>query len=301
MKTAGTDLTLLRVFDAVVRHGGFAAAQAELNISPSTISNHIRALEDRLGVKLCRRGREGFDLTEQGAVVIEAARRLFQALDDFALEVGDLGQRLVGQLKIGVVDYIATDPKMQLSAAIARFKSQPNSVTFDITEDTPQALQQKVRSGERHFGIGSFPHKAPGLHYEPLYVETHSLYCSDSHPLFAAPPEKLTLRAVLDQPIVSRGYWREEFVRNLGFENIGAVVYQIEPQLILVLSGQYLGFLPDHSAQRWVEAGKLRAISPNSIRYRCSFDLVTRRGEKPSRLTSTFLRLFREVQGIAAR
>ena len=38
MQLAGTDLRVLRVFDAVVRHGGFAAAQAELNVSQPTIS-----------------------------------------------------------------------------------------------------------------------------------------------------------------------------------------------------------------------------------------------------------------------
>lgn len=290
---------MLRVFDAVARHGGFAAAQAELNISPSTISNHIRALEDRLGVSLCRRGREGFELTEQGALVIAAARRLFQSLDDFALDVGELSQQLVGQLKIGLVDSIVTDPNMRLSQAIARFKAQPNAVSVEITEDPPQVLQQKVRSGDRHLGIGSFPHKAPGLRYEPLYVETHSLYCSDCHPLFDAPQEQLLLRTVQGQEIVSRGYWREEFVRNLGFENIGALVYQIEPQLILILSGQYLGFLPDHYAQRWVETGRLRAISPQSITYRCTFDLVTRRDRAPSRIIDSLLRVLREVHNVA--
>lgn len=299
MKTAGTDLTVLRVFDAVARHGGFAAAQAELNITPSTISNHIRALEDRLGVSLCRRGREGFELTEQGTLVIEAARRLFRSLDDFALDVGDLNQQLVGQLKIGLVDSIVTDPNMQLPQAIARFKSQPNTVTIEITEDPPQILQQKVRSGDRHLGIGSFPNKTPGLRYEPLYAETHSLYCADTHPLFTAARESLNLRAVQHQPIVSRGYWREEFVRNLGFENIGALVYQIEPQLILILSGQYLGFLPDHTAQPWVKSGRLRAIAPQSITYRCTFDLITRRDQAPSRMLNNFLQHLREAHNVA--
>lgn len=301
MKTAGTDLTALRVFDAVVRHGGFMAAQAELNISPSTISIHIRALEDRLGVKLCRRGREGFELTEQGNLVIVATRRLLRSLDDFALDMGGLSQQLVGQLKIGVVDSIVTDPQMRLSDAIARFKAQPNAVLIEITEDPPQVLQQKIRSGDRHLGIGSFPHKAPGLRYEPLYGETHSLYCADSHPLFDAAPQALTLAAVQDHQIVSRGYWREEFVRNLGFENIGALVYQIEPQLILILSGQYLGFLPDHTARPWVQAGRLRAIAPETITYRCTFDLVTRRDQEPVRLIESFLQVLRAAHGLAAR
>ncbi len=57
MKLEGTDICILRVFDTVVRNGGFAATQAELNLSQPTISNHIAAVEQRLGVRLCQRGR----------------------------------------------------------------------------------------------------------------------------------------------------------------------------------------------------------------------------------------------------
>ena len=296
MKTAGTDLTLLRVFDAVVRHGGFAAAQSELNIAPSTISNHIRALEDRLGVKLCQRGREGFDLTEQGSVVVAAARRLFRSLDEFATEVGDLGHLMIGALKIGILDSMASDPNLRLSQAIARFKSTPNSVSIDIREDPPDILMQKVHSGEHHLGIGAFSNKIPGLNYEPLYSETNFLYCADTHPLFDAPQDYLTLQNMRKELVASRAYWRDEFVRNLGFENIGAKVDQIDPQLILILSGQYIGFLPDHVAQPWVSAGRLRALSPSVIRYQCGFHLVTLRDRKPSRAVDEFLIAFRAVQ-----
>ena len=61
-----SDLRLLRVFRAVVACGGFAAAELELNINRSTISRHIKDLETRLGVTLCRRGRGGFALTPEG-------------------------------------------------------------------------------------------------------------------------------------------------------------------------------------------------------------------------------------------
>ncbi len=66
MKFTGSDIRLLRVFEAVVKNGGFTAAQGELNISQSTISNHITALEQRLGVTLHQRGRGGFWLTDKG-------------------------------------------------------------------------------------------------------------------------------------------------------------------------------------------------------------------------------------------
>ena len=57
------DLRLLRVFRSVVECGGMAAAELELNIATSTISRHIKDLETRLGLTLCRRGRGGFALT----------------------------------------------------------------------------------------------------------------------------------------------------------------------------------------------------------------------------------------------
>ena len=53
------DVRLLKIFVTTVEAGGFAAAQGELNLSLSTISSHIAALEG-LNQTLCRRGRAGF-------------------------------------------------------------------------------------------------------------------------------------------------------------------------------------------------------------------------------------------------
>ncbi len=50
MPLDGSDIRLLRLFMTIVEAGGFAAAQGELNLSLSTISAHVTALETRLGV-----------------------------------------------------------------------------------------------------------------------------------------------------------------------------------------------------------------------------------------------------------
>ena len=68
-RTDNADLRLLRIFMTVADARGFSAAQTLLNISAPTVSNHISALETRLGVKLCQRGRAGFRLTQEGEVV----------------------------------------------------------------------------------------------------------------------------------------------------------------------------------------------------------------------------------------
>ena len=71
------DLRLLRVFAEIVRCNGFSAAQASLGMTQATISAHMRHLEDRLGVRLCERGRSGFYLTNEGKQIHSAVLDLF--------------------------------------------------------------------------------------------------------------------------------------------------------------------------------------------------------------------------------
>ncbi|RUW22501.1 LysR family transcriptional regulator, partial [Mesorhizobium sp. M1A.F.Ca.IN.020.06.1.1] len=77
------DIRLLKIFTSIVEAGGLAPAQDELNISLSTISGHLTALEARLRLTLAQRGRAGFRLTPKGQSVYEEARRLFGAIDSF--------------------------------------------------------------------------------------------------------------------------------------------------------------------------------------------------------------------------
>ncbi|RXJ74831.1 LysR family transcriptional regulator [Veronia nyctiphanis] len=296
MKLAGTDLRLLKVFDAVVRHHGFAAAQAELNVSQSTISNHISVLEERLGATLCQRGRGGFSLTEKGKIVFAATERLFGAMAEFDVDVTAIKGKLVGELKIGVVDCLVSDPENTLSAAISRFKTRPNDVLMTVKQLSPQELQEHVLAGEFDIGIGSFPHKIDGLSYEPLYQEQHGLFCGSTHPLFDLSDESVSLDELQHQEFVGRHYWRDSLHHSFGFNRITASVYQIEPQLMLILSGKYIGFLPLHYASSWVDAGHLRQLFGRRIGYSCSFDLIIKKGFQKTSLVETFLEDMRASQ-----
>jgi len=61
------DIRLLRIFRSVVECGGFSAAETVLGIGRSAISQQMSDLEQRVGLRLCQRGRAGFSLTEEGA------------------------------------------------------------------------------------------------------------------------------------------------------------------------------------------------------------------------------------------
>lgn len=73
-------LNALRAFEAAARLGGFAAAAAELGVSPGAVTAHVKALEDRLGAALFRRGAKGVELTALGLRVLPAFTGAFDAL-----------------------------------------------------------------------------------------------------------------------------------------------------------------------------------------------------------------------------
>ncbi len=288
MQLSGSDIHLLRIFDAVARNGGFSAAQAELNLSQPTISNHITALEQRLGVQLCQRGRRGFLLTEKGRMVHETAQSLLRDLEDYSARLSNLKGTLVGKLRVGTVDSTVTDPQMKLPQAFAAFSHRASQVEFELSQDNPQELQRKVLEGEIHVGIGSFENRLYGLEYRDLYTEYHHLYCGRGHPLFARSDEDLTLEEVGSYPLVRRGYWSRRLQRLMNAPESGHTSYEIEPQLMLILSDRFLGLLPDHYAAAYVRDGRLRRVLPGETEYTCTFQVITKTGRK-TRVIAAFL------------
>ncbi len=77
------DLQLLRLFVSVVECGGFSAAQGELGLSQSSISQQMAKLETRLGYRLCSRGKVGFKITPKGEQLLIATRALFESIEAF--------------------------------------------------------------------------------------------------------------------------------------------------------------------------------------------------------------------------
>jgi|AntRauMFilla1563_2_1112583.scaffolds.fasta_scaffold07228_2 DNA-binding transcriptional LysR family regulator len=295
MQILGSDLRLLRVFDAVVRHKGFAAAQAALNIRQSTISNHMQALESRLGVTLCTRGRGGFALTEEGRVAHDATVRVLMAMDGFVGETETLHGRLVGRLRVGIADSVVTDPDFRIPEAIARIEGRYPGVRLEFRHGSPQTLQSGLLDGDLHVAVGSFPHKVRGLAYRHLYNELNTLYCGRGHAVFDQPQASITADNIAKHKAAGRTYWRPDHHNNRIFLRTTAVAEGVEQQLMLILSGAYLGYIPDHAAEPWIGEGALRQVRPDLFSYSCPFDVATKPPASRSALADAFIEDLFEV------
>jgi DNA-binding transcriptional LysR family regulator len=270
------DLRLLRVFVAVAEAHGVSAAQETLLMNQSTISTHLATLETRLGFRLCQRGRSGFMLTPKGERMLIACRTLFNAARDFTRVSQSLNGLLTGDLQIGLVDNLVSLPGNPFSHAIKQFQRRHQDVQLQCRICAPGELEQGLLNQQLDLGIGYFGQQLDELRYQPWIAETQAVYCSSDHPLFTL--EQPGREQIENARWVKRGYLLAQQLCPLAPLNLGAVAHHMEGVAHLVLSGEYLGYLPTHYAARWVEQGVLKQLGGQALSYQAALSLVSRPG-----------------------
>lgn len=272
------DLRLLKIFRSVVEHGGFAGAQTEMNVTMSVISGAMTVLEERLGCRLCDRGRGGFRLTEDGTRVYEALRRLSAAIDQFQREARQGEGATGGLLRIGLVDAVATVKPTALIAAFGELPRRMPGVTLTLKIDTPQNLIHALN--EDIFDVVIVPVFRRLLGLQVTVIEDDNLqiiHCGVNHPFFKRSDREISFDMIESQPFVARTHmqgWTPP--RGLQFTE-RAWTSDIEAIAALVLSGEYLGYLPEVYALPWVERGLMRPMKKAQLSYRSRVCAVTRK------------------------
>lgn len=291
-QVSDVDLRLLRVFKAVADCGGMAAAELELDVAMSTISRHVKDLETRLGLVLCRRGRSGFALTPEGEQLYAAAERLLSATESFRSNLHDIHHRLGGELHYAVFEKTASNPECRIAEAVARFRERAPGVRLHMHVGTIAMIERGVIDGEFLLGVIPEHRRSDRLAYDELFGETMLLYAGCGHPWFATPDARLGWADLRSQPLAALSFHSPNLmIAHANRLEREASASDQEAVATLVLSGCYVGFLPEHYAQSFVQAGRMRAVAARTLRYRCGFLCAQRRAPAPLRVAQ----LFREV------
>ena len=289
-RIANADLRLLRVFRAVADCGGLAAAELELGISVSTISRHMKDLEHRLGLVLCRRGRAGFSLSAEGKRVYEAAIRLLTESEVFRTTLRDIHHAVGDQLHLALFEKTASNPRAHIDEALRSFARQVPGVALTLSGGNIADIERGIIDGRFHIGLIPEYRRSETLEYRELFRETMLLYAGHGHPWFTGPAARRNWNELRGQELAGLDYQSPnmQLATSRGLRRAASVSDQ-EGVAHLVLSGLYLGFLPDHYAAPFVEAGRMRAINPSLLRYECRFSAIWRRLPPPLRLTKAFV------------
>lgn len=283
------DLRLLRVFKAVADCGGMAAAELELNVAVSTISRHVKDLEQRLGLVLCRRGRAGFALTPEGERVLAATDALLRATESFRSSVHDIHRHLGGELHLALFEKTASNPASRIAPALGRFRALAPTVTLHLHVGTIGMIERGVIDGQYHLGVIPEHRRSESLAYDPLFDEPMRLYAAPGHPWFGGSDARRDWNALRAQPLAGLAYHSPnlELAHARRLER-AAVASDQEGVALLVLSGAFVGFLPVHYAEPFVQQRRMRAVSPQTLEYDCRFVAIRRRAPVPPRVAQAF-------------
>jgi DNA-binding transcriptional LysR family regulator len=288
-RISDNDLRLMRTFATVVKHGGFVAAESELQIGLPSISRYIKDLEIRLGVRLCDRGRRGFTLTAEGKLVHDACQKLFDDLGLFESRVRDIHANPAGAIRIGMVDALVTDPAFRMTEVFDSYKRAYPNVYFNISTKTSNFIEQEVMDGELDIGIVFERRRMEQLNYHFLYEEVSYLYCTEDHPVWMKSKGHVTADDIASYDFV--GYPFEHEMEKLGVSGLlkrTATVTHMEALIMMIGSGRYLGFLTDHYVASHPDAKRFHKISPDTFGYASNISIITRHG-KLSPLISAFV------------
>ncbi|CAL9629211.1 LysR family transcriptional regulator ArgP [Streptomyces pilosus] len=261
-----TDLPLdqVRTLLAVVDEGTFDAAAAALHVTPSAVSQRVKALEQRTGRVLLLRTKP-VRPTESGEVLVRLARQVGRLERDAYAELGLSGAGGPTRVSVAVnADSLAT----WFLGALTRLPAAAG-LCFELRREDEGHTAALLREGTVMAAVTSSPDPVPGCSVRHL---GRMRYLPVAGPRFAAEHLAGPLREVLPEaPVVvfdRRDEFQDGFVRRLTRGRAGASerrhhVPTSEGFVEAVAAGLGWGMVPEPQADPLLRAGRLTVFAPD--------------------------------------
>jgi len=176
-----SNLRQLEYLVAVADHGTFGAAAEALRISQPALSTQVAEVEQRLGLWVFERGRQGASATPEGEAVVTAARRVLEEVAALVRIARERAGDLAGPLALGVIPTIA--PYLLPSVVRETMRRYP-SVQLQLREERTADLLVSLRAGTIDLALlaAPVPGDVTGLEIVDLARDPFVLALPDGHP-----------------------------------------------------------------------------------------------------------------------
>src|SRR5262244_1508666 len=144
------DLRRLEVFAKVAELGSFSRAAEALFLTQPTVSEHVRALEDEVGLTLLDRLGRGATPTPAGQLLLGYARRILALSREAKQAIERFQGRMSGQLVVGG----STIPgEYVLPTLIGQFKSKYPDISISLLIGDSRQVSAWVDDGRAEVGV----------------------------------------------------------------------------------------------------------------------------------------------------
>ena len=261
MKLNDIDLNKLAVFVTVSRAGGVTKAATQLGLTPSAVSQSIKALETALAVKLFDRVGKSFLLSPEGSTLAQGLSRYQDGLQDALGRLRQGRGAVKGQLRLGVFYGFAN---ALLADFLARLRRSHPEIEVDVLFGAPSELDRLVSYGRLDAAVNLFKAKA-GIPITGTLLAADELWLVSSQP----PPRRaLGLSELRKAPFIDyyrksrliNGWIHHHFGQRVRDVPIAMYASQSELVVQLILRGAGIGIVAASVARPFVERGDLFVI-----------------------------------------
>jgi DNA-binding transcriptional LysR family regulator len=209
---------------AVADLRNFRRAAERCHLSQSAFSTRIAQIEQVLGARLFDRTTRTVELTNEGELFIDSARRLVgdftELVDDFRAHT----DKRKGRVAIAALPSIAS---AWLPAVFADFHAAHPGITLTLFDVVSDACIAKLREGAVDFAVASRPAEGEDMEARQLTEDNFYLVCRRGHPLASKPG--LKPRDLAHHPFVSLS--RDSSVRQALDKAVGTANLRVVMQL----------------------------------------------------------------------
>lgn len=187
----------LQLFLALAEEKSFTRAATHCHLSQSAFSSRIGIIEGLIGAKLFERTTRSVELTPEGAIFLESARRLYNDFNEVISNFQDYAARRRGHICIATLPSVAAS---WIPGLLARFRERHPGINLSLIDTVSDECLQLVKAGKADFAIAVGETDSDDLDVTALGTDEFYLVCRNDHPLLLKP--KLTARDLAQHPFV---------------------------------------------------------------------------------------------------
>jgi DNA-binding transcriptional LysR family regulator len=182
------------LFRDVAENRNFTRAAELHGVSQAAVSQRVKAIEDRLHVKLIDRSRRPFDLTAAGETYLRLCQDMTRRYEAFERDLRRLKRAKHEPVRMAAIYSIGLSEMVSLQLELRRRHPQSRLVVEYLR---PDRVYDAVALGEADLGLVSYPRQERGLEVIAWREEEMELAVKPNHPLARhayATPEQLKNR-----------------------------------------------------------------------------------------------------------
>lgn len=287
----------LNVFAEVAESRSFSRAAERLHMTQPAVSQHIRALEERMEVRLLERNNKSVSLTRAGEIVLHHAREiggLYRRMEEM---VDELMHHTGGPLAIGA-SY--TFGEYVLPVTLARLSEEYPAIRPAVTIGNTADIAEQVRNRGLDVGIVEGEEIGTGLSVERLAQDEMFVAAGAKHPLSELTTVPIRLledqtwlvrekgsgtRAAADKLFAELSIHPE---RLLEMGSTQSLKETVEAGLGVTLQSRW-------ALRKELGLGSLKLLSVEGLPFKRSFHILLRHGDLRTRTIEVFLQTLRSM------